>query len=150
MLRLIVPAEVEREFKAAAKKAFPAETFAYVLGRMIGDTVEIAELWWPDEDELEEACNTWRVNVAPHWIVEAAEAGKEQGLIPLGDLHSHPYEGKDLITDRAQSEADIDRVSRMVIGGICTVQRRQRKGKSYLRAGIRWWPPLIPMRVERE
>lgn len=147
MFTLTVPSRLEREFKAAAKAAYPRETFAYGLGVCAGDQLYLDEWWWPDD--LERYCSEWCVMIQPHWIVEAVEAARESGLVVCLDGHSHGYRAGEHSADRSQSEADIDRLGRPFVAAVCTVQPVKRNGRKVLRASMRWWGPTVPVVVKR-
>ncbi len=141
---LTVPARIEREFKRAAKAAWPSEAFGYLLGTVAGDHVYIESLYVPDD--MAEHCTHNRTEIQPEWLIDAQEAAKEDGLIICGDLHSHPFryrETRGVIQDRVQSEGDLDCPHKWLVAGVCVVQEMRNKR---LRASTRFWGPTVEVR----
>lgn len=132
-----VPDKIIQQFKQQAKAAFPRETFAYLIGIDAGTSVEVEDLYVPDN--VDDHCGYNFVTIQPHWEIEAMEHARDDGRDVLGDIHSHPYTAMDGVTkpDRAQSEADMD-CNATGLCGICTVVE-SRSGR--LRASVRFWGP---------
>lgn len=129
-----VPRRISEEFKRAAKRAFPKETFAYLVGQDAGTQLVVEELYFPEG--VEQHCTEESVEVQPHWLVEAQAHAREHELTVIGDIHSHPFPHGWEHADRSPSESDIDRAWSSVYG-ICLV-RQDKTGR--LRASIRFYP----------
>lgn len=142
---LTVPPRIVRQFKAAAKKAWKRETFAFLLGTIVGDHAHIDELYFPDD--VEDHCTTGAVNIQDHWYVDAAEQAKELEAAVIGTAHSHPYsKGCGSLRDRAHSETDVDSPVGRMISGICVVKEIRDGG---LRASMRFWGPSVAVELRR-
>ena len=143
---LTVPPRIEREFKAAAKREWPKETWAFLLGTIVGDRAHVDELYWPED--ADEHCTAWRSNPQPHWFADASERAEEIDAAILGSCHSHPYHNDtNCLRERVRSEGDMDYppVANM-IAGICVVQEMKDKR---LRASMRFWGPSVAVELRR-
>ncbi|HWR49910.1 MAG TPA: Mov34/MPN/PAD-1 family protein [Bryobacteraceae bacterium] len=142
---LTVPPSIERQFKRAARKAWPRETWAFLIGTIAGDHAYVDELFFPED--VDAYCTEGSVHIQDRWFVDAAEQAKESEAVILGAGHSHPYrKGFNCLRDRAHSEADMDTSLAKMISGVCVVQE-MKDGR--LRASMRWWGPSVELRVER-
>ena len=142
-IHLTVPAKVVQEFKQQSKRAFPKETFAYLLGRDAGTIVEVEELFVPLD--VEERCSKFGVEIGADWIADARKEASAHGLRVVGDIHSHPFVRLETLKPGcAPSECDIDH-GMTQIHGICQV-RKCKTGK--LIANVRFWGPCIPVIAE--
>jgi hypothetical protein len=148
-LRLKFPVRLDAEFKYEAKKKFPKETLAYVLGSITkGQIIACEELFWPDNSIGSEN----DIIVKDHWLREAQDSAKEQGLEVIGSIHSHPWKYKEgnmnWPPDRAPSENDYDSVLiHAGMLGICVVQEM---ANHKLRASIRFWSPMLNVKTVHE
>jgi proteasome lid subunit RPN8/RPN11 len=149
---LILPPAILRRIKEQAKSAFPKETYGLLLGTVLGDHIHVDDLHVPDD--VGAHATPWKVFPQAHWFADAIEAAEE--MFPdtgvVGFYHSHPYaigECGGVIDDRALSEADIDgHPHGLMISGICVVQEFMRAGgRRILRASVRFWAPLITVKV---
>ena len=141
-IRVEVPRRIINEFKAAAKEAFPRETFAYLLGRDAGTVVEIEELFFPMD--VDEWCSENGVMISDEWLPAARSEGAHHGLVVVGDIHSHPFRHKELgkvIPGCVPSEIDLEGGSPH-ISGICAV-RELRTGRKI--SSVRFWGPHFPV-----
>ena len=141
-IKVCVGRGVIAEFKKEAKSSFPKETFAYLLGRDAGTTVEIEELFTPRD--VDEWCTENSVTVSDEWMPAAKKHAADHGLKVVGDIHSHPFrygETGKMKPGCAPSEEDIDSGMRM-ISAICQVQ--QCKGGKLI-ASVRFWGPMFPV-----
>ncbi|MCE5309614.1 MAG: Mov34/MPN/PAD-1 family protein [Acidobacteriales bacterium] len=146
-ITLTVPPRIDREFKLAAKKAWPNEMFSYLLGTVAGDHVYVDSLYLPEN--VAENCTHSRTNIQPEWMLDAQEAANEDGLVICGDIHSHPYhyrETRGVIQDRVQSEGDLDCPHKWLVAAVCVVQEMANK---HLRASLRFWGPSIPVELKK-
>jgi len=82
------PREVIGRFRAAARKAFPYETFAYLLGHALGTVYMVEDIWIPPDVAAHATKSS--VTVPHSWLLEAREAAKDEDLRVIGDIHSHP------------------------------------------------------------
>ena len=148
---LTVPPRIEREIIRVAKKAFPREMYGILLGTVAGNAVHLDELYVPEDvDEFATDCS---VTPQPGWFADANDFAKDEELVSLGWVHSHPYRLREttrhIMRDRAHSEADMDAFPPgMLISGICVVQEFSRKGTPTLRSSIRWWGPHVSVAVK--
>lgn len=148
MYILDCPKKFINEFKKQAKKAFPKETIAYLCGIIEYDLITIEDLWIPDN--VLNYCDHDTVWVKPEWAVEAIDYAKDNDLVIIGSIHSHPFTKKELSfysgTGKHQSEADIDScgLAWQQISGICVV-KELKTGK--LTSSIRFWGPTVPLTV---
>jgi proteasome lid subunit RPN8/RPN11 len=124
-----IPRRLVEEFKNAAKRAFPRETFAYLIGHEAGTSVGIEELYFPDG--LEKHTTEAAVNVQPHWLIDAQAHARDIEATVLGDIHSHPFKHRrgHGEPDRSPSESDIDRAWSNLYG-ICLV-RQDKNGRLF-------------------
>ena len=141
-IRLTVPPAVERSLIRQARKVYPIEMFAYLLGTIAGDSITIDDVWFPEN--LKEHSGPNSVTPQPEWAIEAHEQAREDGLTIVGWSHSHPAtrEEGDLLRDRSQSEGDLDCGIRLSVSGVVVVQDVGKK-KRRLRASLRFWGPTI-------
>ena len=146
------PRRLIEGFKREAKRVFPKETYALLIGfdeeSPAGRRVSITEIYYPED--AERFCTTQRANWQDAWLVDAAEHAKDVGAELVGDIHSHPWtraewQAIDGIPGRQMSEDDYDKFKWNRIAGICRVYET-RTGK--LRASVRFWPPLTPVKTK--
>jgi len=144
-LRVEIPRRVLESFKRAAKKAFPREAFAYLIGQDAGDLLIIEDLYFPT-DQGRYAGETG-ITVPPHWEPEARAHAKEQDATLVGDIHSHPRrfsQWKGQLSERTPSEGDHAQGWRGLCG-ICVIAE-QSDGR--LRASIRFFGPSFPVHTK--
>ena len=144
-MRLIIPVRIERGFVRAAKKAFPREEIAYVVGHLSEDTATVEDLLIPPQSALIRRRDS--ISVCDVWLTEAHESMEEDGLEMLGDIHSHTYvlkEYADLEPDCAPSEYDLD-TQWGIVHGICGIMA----SRSRLKGRIRWWGNLRTLEICR-
>ena len=141
-LKVTYPRDVEAGFRKRARKAFPNETMAYLLGHLKGDKIEILYNYFPDD--LEKFCAPSYVYVQDRWIVKARKLAKKLGCVLLGDIHSHPYNHGEIKLgmgrDHSPSEIDLTRRLYGPLQGICLV-RQGATGR--LSTSLRLWGPMI-------
>lgn len=134
-----------RQFKAAAKKAFPNETLAYLLGQDAGTSVSIDEFWFPED--VAKYATPGAVMIADHWEAQVKEYAREREHTVLGDIHSHPYNylpgRRFLPTDCAPSEGDYADPWK----GLCGICRVTQSKNGALRSSIRFWGPAVPVEM---
>ena len=112
---------VSESLKREAKRTFPNEAFAYLLGVNAGTLIVIDSIWTPEHMDASHG----HVTVQPHWIIEAQMEAKEDGLEVVGDWHSHPYYSHEITQfDGGLSERDCQNGWHGVCG-LCVVLQRQ-------------------------
>jgi len=142
MMRVKVSRRLLNHFRAEGKRVYPREAFAVLIGKLAGDRAIITDLFIPEGQERY-ASNT-QVKVPRAWWEQANEFAKADGLIVLGDIHTHNETSK-FTHDTAPSEADWDMESGP-LHGICSI-RRHPTGRMVAR--IRFWPAdaLVETRI---
>lgn len=147
-LNISIRRGAEKEFKDLAKRAFPKETFAYLLGHYFENKAFIDEIFAPPD--VNNFTTKDAVHVQDHWLSLAKKEAKAQELNVIGEIHSHPYEyfpgGTSILrAGRILSEADFDRKP-FGINGICVVVEQKSKR---LLASCRYYPPINPVNIKR-
>lgn len=132
-MRVIYSRRLLDHFKRFAKRAYPREAYAILLGTQRGDSVRIRSLYIPDDQDRFTSNDV--VRVQEKWWLTAGAIAREEGSELLGDLHSHPASAN-FEFDAAPSQADYDRID-APIQGICCV-RRYKSGR--MAAIIKFWP----------
>lgn len=133
------------EFKILAKKSFPKEVIAYLCGTIEQNIITVEELWVPDN--VLKYCTKDTILIQPTWSSEAIDYAKDNDLIVVGDIHSHPvsYEYSYAVSNMP-SESDV--LSRGLaweqITGICVV-RQSKTGR--LTSSVKFWGPTVPLDV---
>ena len=76
-------------FRREAKRMFPKEAAAILIGQSFGDLYVIDDIWIPEdiESHVTEDCVYWQ----RHWDVDAYYQAEDEGEIVLGRIHSHPF-----------------------------------------------------------
>lgn len=120
-------------FKRFAKRAYPKEAYAILLGTQHGDSIQIHSLYIPDDQDRFTTGDL--VRVQEKWWLAANAIAKEDGCEILGDLHSHPSTAR-FEPDAAPSQADYGRID-APIQGICCI-RRHTSGR--MTSLIKFWP----------
>lgn len=86
-MTVTLPKRLRDQFRRRALKAFPAECFAYLLGRRYGeDTWDVVALHFPSQIADEGAVH---VTLEDH--VAALEAAAKRRLVLFGSIHTHCY-----------------------------------------------------------
>lgn len=150
--RLYIDHHLLDEFKREAKKTFPNEEYAVLCGyRAKGwRQVVVLFLWWPPDRAAKQtpfAVTESAVGNTP-WSRQARSAARKQGLVVLGDIHSHTFGAgyHKTLTYRAPSEHDWNLVPAWWLQGIMVVQGNNGKR---LRCSTKFWVgnPGIDVRV---
>jgi hypothetical protein len=143
---------VIEDFKRAAKAAFPRETYGILIGfderSAAQRTIVITEIYIPDG--VGKFCKAGIVNVQSEWFCAAEEEARGVGAGLVGDIHSHPWTYRewsaiDGVPGRQRSESDHDAVAWDKIAGICRVYETS---TGRLRASVRFWPPVVPVKLK--
>lgn len=132
------------QFKAVAKEHFPREAFAYLLGRDAGTLIEIEDLFVPED--LDKHCSDMGFEIQDSWTLAAKAAAKEQGLVIVGDIHSHPFRNGEwsrrFKPEPTPSVEDID-AGLHCVNAICLVLECK---TGRLRSSVRFWGPQVPVK----
>lgn len=150
VLPIRVHNRVVTKFKQEAKRAWPKESFAYILGNEGPGYLEISDIWIPED--IDKFTTKMTICLQDHWAVQVIDYCEDHDLTPLGSLHSHPYsyaemtvKGKKVCTpDHSTSEGDALCGITSKIHGICRVLESKR---GRLTATIRFWGPELPLGI---
>lgn len=141
-ISLVPSAKPISRFVDQAKKAWPYETMAILLGhdsiRRKDRHIEIHDLYVPED--LDKHCTTNRIYLQDHWYAEAVEAAKDDGLEVVGDIHSHPYIEYEA-TACAPSRQDLETYHWDGLTGIVNIWMSKRG----LRHFVKFWGPMPPV-----
>lgn len=133
------PRNLRQSFTRAAKKAFPAETFAYCLGtKDQSGALSISHLHYPTIILTNDG---FGFEVPPAAWPIASRLASSLGTKILSTCHSHPYLENEGLDDAAPSETDWDYLFADLPMGICSIV--QFKGK--LSSRYRFWPRIKPI-----
>jgi proteasome lid subunit RPN8/RPN11 len=147
-LNVKIPARLLRTLKRLGREAFPKETCAFLLGSADGcGLVEIRDCFAPDNVADYATESTIYGTQYKTWIKQARARGQEQGLLLVGDYHTHPYGFGRPWAERQQSESDLVLQSTYpfavyAVGVVC----KFKSGR--LAASIKFWGPTTPVVVE--
>lgn len=138
----------------AAKKAFPNEEYAILLGLPVPDGFEIKELYFPPGRLNNQ--NPKFVEIDPEWFKEAFSLSLDLDLWVIGDIHTHCHVKSDIFGDpkTALSEIDWDRIEEMknMSSGNYHLQgvvRVLKEGDKYSYR-TRFWPAVnLPVTVSK-
>jgi hypothetical protein len=139
-MRVVYSRSLMDKFRAEAKRIFPKEAFAVLLGRRGDDSVRVTQLYIPEAQE--KSCTRTKVHRANAWLGEARRLADTAGIDVLGEIHSHA-ETSVWQHDRAPSEVDWDRAADVsVVHGICSV-RKYPSGRMV--ALVKFWPARLDL-----
>lgn len=150
-IHLSIPPSVERQFRALARKAFPKETLAYLLGYDLGTRLEVTQLWVPPPESVLASVNSLIIPAYMDWEACQAAFEEDPDLCVLGDLHTHPYTTSDMRhlalatqgADIVPSSCDWGcRQGLRWITGVCAVWQTPSKR---LFTEFAYWGPLTPL-----
>ena len=139
-----VSKRLTEEFKKKAKKSFPNEAYAYLLGHHEGEKIIVDSLFYPTDADL--FCGPNFVTVQPEWWGEAKKEAKRTDTKIIGDIHSHPYKKHAKNTDTSPSETDWEGLVDGHIMAICVIKQLQ---NGHLRARTRFWGPMPQVKVKQ-
>ena len=130
-------------FRREAKHAYPREAFAVLIGRVVGDGVQVTQLYIPDGQR--EHATPLQITVADAWLREAKRLADASGEIVLGDIHSHVIRCplSHWREDDAPSAGDWE-VASNYIHAICYV-RKYPSGRLISRITV--WPSDLNLKV---
>ena len=87
-MSLIVSPEVYAAIRAHGEQTYPNECCGTMLGKNIGDDLEVWMLIRAGNTRTDSAHN--RYHIAPQELIAAQREGRKNGLDILGFYHSHP------------------------------------------------------------
>lgn len=139
---------VARRFVRLSKKRFPIETFAILLGRRTETKLVVSDLFIPTD--LDKFTTEEVVFGNPEWPKLAKIKAQEEGLLILGDIHSHCFKEQ---IDCVPSEFDWDHSQdilkitegKMATMGILTIWR---KPPEKYKSRLRFWPIISPIETK--
>ncbi len=131
-----LPRKLRRSFIREAKKVFPAEAFAYCLGKRVKDILEIEYLFFP---KIILDADGFGFTIPEESTLHALRIARDSDTKVISSLHSHPYPNQTCPPlGAAPSEIDWDYNIPNVPMGICEIYEINSK----LRARFRFWPSL--------
>lgn len=140
-MRIIYSRRLLDHFRREAKRIFPKEAFAVLLGRSSENSVKITELFIPDNQER--YCTEVGIPYANVWLRRAWDIAEQTHLDVLGELHSHP-EKSSYKHDTTPSRNDWARAGRVsIVHGVCSL-RKYPTGRMVAR--VEFWPTLPDIR----
>lgn len=142
-LKLKIAAKHERIVRAWCRRWYPSEAYGFLLGTVLGDSVEVDHIWLPSEESARRCFSPETVFAEDSWVHEIAEICEEEGWVIVGDFHSHTYSKEETKFSPVQSAFDLDRTTDYAIFGLCNVEE-QKNGR--LTTRLRWWGPSIKVR----
>ena len=147
-MKVFLQKRVADSFRRRSRRSYPKEEMGILLGDIQGDEVYIKGIYYPPE--AEESSTKDSVDVCMDWFDDAQDKGKDKGLIPVGDIHSHCYELTRSTPTHEPSEADWDStceihacVPTYCVHGICRVVYNRTLDQLY--SSLRLWPLSPPM-----
>ena len=145
-INLTISKQLEKRCCDYCKRWFPLEAYGFLLGTMVGDAVHVDEVWTPSDEDAQECFKKTSIFFKPDWVQEIEELAEEEGLMLLGDFHSHPYRNTEPVGEPTQSSYDIDMAGNHAIYGVINVEESL---TGRLRTRLRWWGPSVKVRVKR-
>jgi proteasome lid subunit RPN8/RPN11 len=138
-----VSKRLTEDFKKKAKKSFPNEAYAFLLGHTDEEKIIIDSLFYPTD--VDSYCTPGAVDVQWSWYMEARREAKRNNLTIVGDIHSHPYKKHAKHIDASPSETDWDGLVGGHIMAICGIKQLQ---NGHLRARTKFWGPMPQVKVK--
>lgn len=151
-IKVEVPKGIRRSFIRVAKKVFPIENYGIFLGTINDEgIVKIKDIYYPPD--VAEQSSENHVDRPERWFQAAQEYGEPDGLLVVGDIHSHCYKEKEADEAcHAPSEQDWigaefvnkEFVHSYCVFAVCKIVERHKK----LRASIKFWPVIRDVRTK--
>lgn len=141
-----VSEQLTKEFNKKAKKSFPNEAFAYLMGHIESEKIIVDDLFYPAD--VDSFCIPGQVNVQQKWMTEAKRRAKSTNTIILGDIHSHSYNNKQVKmynADTSPSEQDWNSLVDGHIMAICLITELK---DGRLRARTKFWGPMPQVKLK--
>lgn len=152
MAKVFFPDRLSRQFYRRAKKIFPNEEYAILIGKKVPEGLEVHHLYFPTE-RLNDLSPD-HVNTKVNWFETAQEMANTLNLEVLGDVHSHCYvveEDGMAGTDPSEADWEWAQAMRYVSGGkyrLLGVVRILKKGGK-VSCRTRFWPAVdLPVIVK--
>lgn len=147
MPKVVFPAKLSSKLYKRAKKAFPNEEYAILIGkRLKNKDFEVVFLYFPTERLNDQ--HPEHVNVDQNWFETAHEMALTFGLEVLGDIHSHCYdvyeEGGNPGTDPSEADWEWAEEMKNISGGkyrLLGIVRVLKKGDK-VSCRARFWPAM--------
>jgi proteasome lid subunit RPN8/RPN11 len=146
-LEFHISKKLEKQCRDWCRKWFPCEAYGFVLGTLIGNVAQADQLWVPSEVDARHYFKKDRICFNDAWSLEIDEVLEEEGLMIIGDFHSHPYTKRETSASPVQSAHDIDNAVNYAVFGVCVVDE---KLSGRLVCDLRWWGPMVKVRVVKE
>lgn len=126
-----------RAWHRAARRQYPREAFAYLIGSPGRCGPVITDIWTPRDIRRHNSPND--VQVPHHWFVGAVERAEEYGLRVVGCVHSHP----DDEYDGCPSRSDLRDISGAIWG--ITIVHKWNNRPRVVRTD--WYGPVAKVEV---
>ena len=120
-VNVAIPRNLLQAFRRVAKRVWPREAYAILLGTHDAGQYIIGDIHFPlgwQDDAREDGSQ-----ISAAWWDEAARIAEVQDVSVLGDIHSHPHEKPRVETDCALSQQDQARFDEDWLQGIMTVTK---------------------------
>jgi hypothetical protein len=138
-MRLSFPQRLERRWHAEARRQWPLEAFAYLLGTRDAWGFSVEDLWIPPATHLE--ASEAGIYTPRRWLHEAYRIADEEGLTVLGDIHTHPrrfkaYGGS--LSEATPSEGDYA----TGWSGLCGITNASEQRDGRIKCRTRFYGPI--------
>lgn len=143
-MRITHSRRILEQFRKEAKRIFPLEAFAVLLGDVDRDSVDISGIFIPEDQELYCTHQGISADNCNAWWARGDILAKTFGLTAIAEIHSHP-ENSTYSFDTSPSGTDWERVGQLgnILHAICSI-RRYPTGRTISR--IKIWPALPPLK----
>ena len=137
-MKITVSRRLLGHFRREAKRIYPKEAFAVLLGTSSETSLHITELFIPDQQER--FSTPLSVPYANVWLRRAKELASASGLDILGEIHSHADKSS-WKHDTTPSQDDWTRSIQVgsKVHGVCSL-RKYPSGRMVAR--VEFWPAL--------
>ena len=138
-MRLEIPSRIERRWHAEARRQWPLEAFAYLLGHRDAWGYAIEDIWIPSNSHAE--ASEYGIYTPRRWLHEAYRIADEEGLRVIGDVHSHPRRYRDYagsLAEATPSEGDYD----TGWAGLCGITNASEQRNGRIRCRTRFYAPI--------
>jgi proteasome lid subunit RPN8/RPN11 len=145
-MRITYSRRILDSFRKEAKRLFPLEAFAVLLGNIDGDSIDISGIFIPEDQERR--CTTTGISSknCNTWFARGGILAEVFGLTAIAEIHSHP-ENSGFSYDTSPSDTDWERVQQLEnrLHAIFSI-RRYPTGRTISR--IKIWP-VLPVLKEK-
>ncbi len=148
-MKVEVDRRVTNKARRLAREFFPCEMYMYLLGRVYKNKVKICDYHVPADlaaNSSEEGIWTPKC-----WVKQAKKYAQSQGLIIVGDIHSHPYQNVEVQTvhpdclSASPSEWDYDHPG---VGGIQGILVILEKDNGSLVTRTKFYGPQLQLNLK--